>query len=102
MANNLTADHSLAFDEAYSLSGAYVTIEGEIVRAIIPFELSEAQSFGDMGEMEFTGETNITVLADDLPTIDAESIVSLSGAEYRITNLSQEGTVATRLTIEKP
>jgi hypothetical protein len=102
MANNLTADHTLAFDEAYSLSGAYVTIEGESIRAIIPFELSEAQSFGDMGEMEFTGETNITVLADDLPTIDSESTVSLGGAEYRITNLSQEGTIAIRLTIEKP
>jgi hypothetical protein len=55
-----------------------------------------------MGEMEFTGETNITVLADDLPTIDSESTVSLGGAEYRITNLSQEGTIAIRLTIEKP
>ncbi len=102
MANNLTADHTLAFDEAYSLSGAYVTIEGESIRAIIPFELSETQSFGDMGEMEFTGETNITVLVDDLPTIDAASTVSLGGAGYRITNLSQEGTVAMRLTIEKP
>ena len=102
MANNLTADHTLAFDEAYSLSGAYVTIEGESIRAIIPFELSEAQSFGDMGEMEFTGETNITVLVDNLPTIDSESTVLLGGAEYRITNLSQEGTIAIRLTIEKP
>ena len=102
MANNLTRDHKLAFEEAYSLSGDYVKIEGSRVRAILPLELAETQSFGDMGEMTFEGETNITVLVADLPTIDAETIVTISSVEYRITTLSQEGAVAVRLTLEKP
>lgn len=102
MANNLTADHELAFEEAFKLSGENVTIEGSTIRAIVPLEQTEAQTFGDMGEMTFEGETNITVLTSDLPVIDAESIVTISTVEYRITSLTQEGKVAIRLNLEKP
>ena len=42
------------------------------------------------------------MLVADLPTIDSETIVTISGVEYRITTLSQEGAVAVRLTLEKP
>ncbi len=102
MANNIKSDHATAFEEAYLLSGDYVTIEGENIRAIVPLELIESQAFGDMGEMDFTGETNVTVLKADLPGIDSESSVTLGGEHYRITSLSQEGTAAVRLNIEKP
>lgn len=102
MANNLVRDHLLAFEEAYALSGDYVTIEGTRIRAILPLELTETQAYGDVGEMTFTGETNITVLVSDLPTIDAETIVTIGTTEYRITSLTQQGAVAVLLTIEKP
>lgn len=103
MPTNVTADQTVAFDEAYALSGDLIDIDGTAnIKAILPLELQTSHEIDSDGATQFEGETNITVLTTALPTLDRESIATISGTEYRITSRAQEGTICTRLDLITP
>jgi hypothetical protein len=103
MALSLTTDHTRAFDEAYEVSGALVTIGGtENIKAILPLDLQTGHEIDGDGATQFETETAITVLTTALPAITRATVVDISGTEYRITQRTTEGTVCTRLDLISP
>ena len=102
MANNVTADQTKAFEEAFALSGQVVTIAGSSVNAIVPQEGGETQEFDENGILQFVGENTITVLSADLPTITATTTVTINSVVYRINSIQKEGAICKRLEIETP
>ncbi len=102
MATNVDTDQEKAFDEAYALSGAQVTIDGQTVSAIIAREGGTAKERNSEGVIESTHTAEITVKTADLPTLAAGSRVTHGGIVYRIPDSSLEGKICTTLELESP
>lgn len=102
MANNVTADQTKAFEEAFALSGSVVVIGGSNVDAIVPEDGGETQEFDENGVLQFVGENTITVKTSDLPTITATTTVTIGAVVYRINSIQKEGSICKRLEIETP
>ena len=103
MAISLSTDHTKAFEEAYALSGALVTIGAVAnVQAVLPLDLQTTHEIDGDGATHFEGETSITVKTADLPAITRSTVVDISGTEYRITQKASEGAICTRLDLFTP
>lgn len=103
MAVNITTDHRQAFEEAYEISGALVSIgASDNIKAILPLDGQTTHQIDGDGATQFETESVITVLSEDLPAITRETIVSIAGVEYRITDKAPEGAVSTRLELINP
>lgn len=99
----LSDEHSQAFDEAYALSGALVTIAGTgNIKAVLPLDGSSPVELDSDGVTTTETTRSITVLTAALPSISRTSIVDISGTEYRITETAPEGAVCTRLELISP
>lgn len=100
---NLTDDHTAAFDEAYTLSGALVTIDAAAnIKAITPLDLDTTAEYDGDGINQTVTETNITVKTADLPSLTLQSTVTVGTVVYRITGTANEGSLCKKLTLETP
>ena len=100
---SLSQEHSKAFEEAFKLSGALVSVDAiSNIRAVVPHDFdTERERDGD-GIQQTVTTTNVTCLNADLPTLSYNSTVTLAGVVYRIINTAAEGFICTRLELETP
>lgn len=100
---SLSQEHNKAFEEAYRLSGALVSVDSTTgIRAVVPYDFDTERERDEDGIQQTVTNTNITCLTADLPTLSYTSTVTLADVVYRVTSTAAEGFICTRLTLETP
>jgi len=101
---SLTADHNQAFDDAYSLAGKLVTIEGTAnIQAIDPENEERAVSTDEHANLDDIREKEITIKSGDLPSsIDGDTEVVLDSITWRIASVSTAGKIGVTLSLQTP
>ena len=100
---SLSQEHSRAFEEAYRLSGAVISIDStKCIRAVVPYDFDTERERDEDGIQQTVTNTNITCRTADLPTLRYTSTVTLADVVYRVIGTAAEGFICTRLTLETP
>lgn len=99
----VATDQSAAFDEAYALSGALVSVGLRSgVRAILPRGAETVRELDGDGVTQAERETEITCLSSELPALTRETKVELEDATWRISAVVEHGELMKTLSLISP